>query len=520
MNLTSRELLVILALASTLNATAGAQSEQAGSESSGPFKAPSAEKIYGMESNTPAFNMPNLGIGSAGMPTIDEHEIPSTGSTSLTGPQSESSAGDAPAPTVASDKPAPWYRYMTLGPDLARELQDSERKSLLPIVPTPPNLRATQNKRDSHFVLLRAANNERFGSFQTPYGQLFAKSGVIAFVATSQKVVRIMNLNGREGQMLFKMHNGQLLCIGAGTEMTLAPDLENMTLNAQDGIARRGITRLPKDGPVRLAFSQFSFDSFFELPEMKYFLTTQNKQYIDSLQKIASHLNEIRGVAGFRKAIDPTVIAKKPPAVVIQKSEAVAVVAKQPEATQQKASPPKVSPLSKASGPSEPGIGNRLLALGRKASNQFAETKEKLQALDARTDTRTTPLRSAAVRRTSVRTSSGIASASPAPIIHRAPAAPAVVLAKQSSTDSSLSTDARSKLFLAEIEERKAQKFRKQAKRSQEFVKGGFLTPAQSSKMAAEGKQFEVNAVLAQEKADKLRKEAAQISAKSAETAM
>lgn len=521
----NRALFAVLAVASTLSVAANAQTST--SDGSAPFKAPSSESIYGLDSSKPAFSMPDLnlapGIGAPRMPSIDENEKPSQ-STSLTGPISDSSATAAePQNTVVpGEKPAPWFRYMTLGPDLARELQESERKSLLPIVPTPPNLRATQNKKDTHYVLLRARDNERFGSFQTPYGQLFAKSGVIAFVATSQKVVRILNFNGREGQMLFKMNNGQLLCIGAGTEMTMAPDMENMTLNGQDGLARRGITRLPKDGPLRLAFSQFSFETFFELPEMRYFLTTQNKPYVESLQKLASRINEIRGVEGFRKAIDPTVIAKRPSLITIPKligkPASSAVVAKQAPAPQQ----------PKAKSPAGPGITDKLMALGRKASGQIAETTAKIQTLDARTDeaelsnkiaSRNTS-RSTTSRRQPQRVIPDGVSATAPQMAHRSQAAPAVVLAKQSSTDSNLSAEVRSKLFSAEIEERKVQKFRKQAKRSHEFVKGGFLTPEQSCKMSAEAKQFEIDATLAQEKADKLRAEAVQLSAKPATPTM
>lgn len=530
----NRTLFAVLAVASTLSVAANAQTST--SDGNAPFKAPSSESIYGLDSSsdisTPAFSMPDLnlapGISAPRMPSIDENEKPSQ-STSLTGPISDSpTAPEVQNTAVSGEKPTPWFRYMTLGPDLARELQESERKSLLPIVPTPPNLRATQNKRDTHYVLLRARDNERFGSFQTPYGQLFAKSGVIAFVATSQKVVRILNLNGREGQMLFRMNNGQLLCIGAGTEMTLAPDMENMTLNGQDGLARRGITRLPKDGPLRLAFSQFSFESFFELPEMKYFLTTQNKDYAESLQKVASRINEIRGVAGFRKAIDPTVIAKKPSLISLPKLTAKPVPSVV-VATQQPAPPQNVK------SPAGPGITDKLMALGRKASGQLAETKARIQTLDARTDeaklsnkiaSRNTSRGTVATTTTTITRRSPqvvnarVGSVATTQMAHRSQAAPAVMIAKQSSTDSSLSTEVRSKLFSAEVEERKVQKYRKQAKRSHEFVKGGFLTPEQSCKMSAEAKQFEINATLAQEKADKLRAEAVQLSAKSVPPAM
>lgn len=524
----SRALFAVFAVASTFSVAVNAQTGT--SDASAPFKAPSSESIYGLDSGTPAFSMPDLnlapGIGSPRMPSIDENEKPSQ-STSLTGPGGDSiTAEEIPSTTVPGEKPSPWFRYMTLGPDLARELQESERKSLLPIVPTPPNLRATQNKRDMHYVLLRARDNEHFGSFQTPYGQLFAKSGVVAFVATSQKIVRILNLNGREGQMLFKMNNGQLLCIGAGTEMTLAPDMENMTLNGPDGLARRGITRLPKDGPIRLAFSQFSFESFFELPELKYFLTTQTKPYVESLQKIALRINEIRGVAGFRKAIDPTVIAKKPSLITIPKlppnPATAVVVAKQ--------SPAPDAAQLRGKAPAGQGITDKLLALGRKATSQMAETRAKVQTLDARTD-EANPSKKIAGRTTAIAPStrrppqrmssnSGPTASTQRTTTHRSQGSPAVVIAKQSSTDSTLSTEVRSKLFLAEIEERKAQKFLKQAKRSHEFVKGGFLSPEQAHTMAAEAKQFEINATLAEEKADKLRAEAVQLSAKPAVPAM
>ncbi len=217
---------------------------------------------------------------------------------------------------VSIERTNPWYRYMTLGPDMSRELDECEH-SLLPIIPVPLNIRSgvgDPQKRD-HTVLLRATNNERFSSFSTIYGHLYAKSGVIALVSMSQRVVRICNLNGREGQALFKFPKGQLICLGAGTEMIIAPTLENMSLNVNDGLARRGIVRLSRDGQLQLAFAQFSFESFFELPEVKYFCGTQTQASWAVLQKTAEYLNGVRGTTGFRKAIvmnDKLATAHKP----------------------------------------------------------------------------------------------------------------------------------------------------------------------------------------------------------------
>lgn len=549
-NLQIRNLSFILIALSSLTQASPAQTlfgddtrvERTEKATSETFKVPSTESIYGVPEQSPAFSMPNLNL------TGDRSG--STGTTAT----SSSSLSDAPDSASASvsqealntpvqpvDRPAPWYRYMTLGADLSRELQESERKCLLPIVPTPPNLRAVEQKsrKDCHYVLLRAPNNERYGSYRTIYGHVFAKAGAVVFVANMQQTVRVFNLNGKEGHVLYKMNNGQLLCVGAGTEMVIAPSLENVSLNPPDGLARRGVTRLPKDGQTQLAFSQFSFDSFFELPEMKHFLSTQGSSSVEPLKKIVEQLNAIRGVANFRKGLEAGAVAKKPSAVPIAKAPAQAQPANTIRNQSSSMTPAQMQakiysrvPSSASIAPKAvstqhavvkqdniapredgPGFRAKLRALGQKATDKIAMTHEKLQNLDARTDDAK-----------KLPAAKPIRSAKPAPpVVHtedlltmtprRRPAGSTSqpIIPRMTSDDASLPVDARGKIFSAEIEERKSQKYRKQAKRNYEFAKGGFLSPEQSYKMIAEAKQLEINATLADEKADKFRQEALQL---------
>jgi hypothetical protein len=287
-----------IAAADGLFSAGGSSDPSDSTKGSSPFKMPDIDSVY--DPSAPKFMMPDLGVTpESHAQAPPEHTILDT-------------ASDTPA--LPSEKPEPWYRYMTLGPDLARELKDSEH-SLLPIVPVPLNIRGnSEGANKSHHVLLCAARGERFASFQTMYGHLFAKSEVVCFVSTSRNMVRIYNCNGKEGQVLFKFPDGQLICLGAGTEMLIGPALDKVSLNPNDGIARRGITRLPKDGPRELAFAQFQFESFFEIPELKY-LASRQPQTVAILRQIAGQINAIRGEAGFKKAIvanEHAVVVRKP----------------------------------------------------------------------------------------------------------------------------------------------------------------------------------------------------------------
>lgn len=573
-----------------------------------PFRVPDTNTLY--DKNAPTFAAPTFNFtGNSNDSALHTESLsgPSTNSilSPVGAPPSTSLESSNSLPpdgsTVSgasrqnSERSSPWYRYMTLGPDLARELQESEHL-LLPIAPVPLNIRADNQKRD-HVVLLRASNSERFASFRTAYGHVFAKSNVVVLVSTSQKIVRICNLNGKEGQVLFKLSNGQLICIGAGSEMIIAPGLENISLNANDGLARRGITRLPKDAQLQMAFAQFSFDSFFELPEVKYFRSTLDGASRSSLDSTAAYLDGIRGVTGFRKAIavERLPVARKPapvpekrptPQIVAaterSKNSATAACAGRNAAAEptqpQRPRPTAVSALQSpqnsastntkektAMAPtlekSTSGFSSRIKALG-KIATRFKSTEAHTTEAPAaahrqpvaatakvaltvpagagRNPNTSVPdsdadMKSATVQnmpakagqtgrsnQVSVVRAHTPGSGQPLYVDYDRLAKPKTVTrqARLSSTDPSLSADAKQLLASAEKEERRAIAMRKQVKRNNEFLNSGFLNSTQCQRMSNETSQLNVNAALAEERAANLRKEAMQAAAKPVSPAM
>jgi hypothetical protein len=212
-----------------------------------------------------------------------------------------------------SNKTSAWYKFLDPSLNLARTLGQAERHRLLSIVPMPLDIRGRDKvKSDNRVVLLRADNTADYACFKTIWGSLFGRSGSLILVSSSGLVVRMLNLNGREKDVLFKLPNGQVVTVGPGSEMVVSKELSLYDIGAADGIARRGLSRIMKCSDLQLAFSQFSHASVFELPELKFFTKNQKAADLAPLASTVSRLNEIRGTAGFTQAsAAPTQTAQK-----------------------------------------------------------------------------------------------------------------------------------------------------------------------------------------------------------------
>jgi hypothetical protein len=229
--------------------------------------------------------------------------------------------GFSPFPTqqtqakpASQDRSIAWYKFLDPSLNLSRALAESERKKLLSTVPMPLDIRSgDRRKNDSRVILLRADNNPEYSCFKTICGNLFGRSDVVVLVTYSGSVVRILNLNGKEKDVLFKLPNGQMITVGPGSEMIVAKSLSPHDVNITDGITRRGFTRTMKCSDMQMAFSQFSYQSVFELPELKFFKKYQSAKYNEQLNALVAGIDQIRGTEGFKLAVTPTQkIAQKP----------------------------------------------------------------------------------------------------------------------------------------------------------------------------------------------------------------
>ncbi|MBX9690282.1 MAG: hypothetical protein K2X27_26450, partial [Candidatus Obscuribacterales bacterium] len=245
----------------------------------------------------PFSEMLNSGRAGSGSESIEDFSVAPVGASSAE-PNSE------PA-SISLDNPRAWYKFLEPSLNLARALEESERKRILSVVPMPLNLRKKDNQKEEFRVaLLRAGTEPNYACFKTVYGGLYGRSDAVVLVE-SGKNVRILNLNGKEKDVLFKLSNGQVITIGPGSEMLIGKSLSAHELNAQDAIARRGITKPLKCNELQMSFSQFSYESVMKLPELQFFTKYQKPNYLQALAALIDRINEIRGVNGFRMAISP-----------------------------------------------------------------------------------------------------------------------------------------------------------------------------------------------------------------------
>lgn len=215
---------------------------------------------------------------------------------------SNSSASSLVDTSVGLDRPNAWFKFLDPSLNLSRALEDSERKRILSVVPMPPNLTGDPRKTDKRTTLLRADASSDYACLKTVCGSLFGRSNALILVF-SGKVLRVLNLSGREKDVLFKLHNGQVITVGPGSEMMIAHSLDAHDLVPPDGISRRGITRTMRCSDLQMAFAQFSYPSVFELAELKFFIKNQNPKYLEALRDTVAKLNEIRGTNGFKQAV-------------------------------------------------------------------------------------------------------------------------------------------------------------------------------------------------------------------------
>lgn len=224
---------------------------------------------------------------------------------SFTSPDYQSTKENSSLPeTVVPglDKPKAWYKFLEPSLNLSRTLAESERKRLLSIVPVPLNLRPPTQKQEGRTVLLQAEQKNDYYCFKTIYGSLFARNQALLLVS-SHKLVRILNISGKERDVLFKLANGQVITIGPGSEMVIGKTLTLQEMNWQDGVARRGITAPMKCSELQMGFTQFSYASILALPELKFFCKNQSSEYMQNLTALVDKINEIRGTSGFRTAM-------------------------------------------------------------------------------------------------------------------------------------------------------------------------------------------------------------------------
>lgn len=216
------------------------------------------------------------------------------------------------APAAGLDRPKAWYKFLEPSLNLARSLEESERKRLLSIVPVPLNLlSARPQSSDSRVALLRAGAAADYACFKTICGNLFARSNALLLVVSSSKTVRVLNISAKEKDLLFKLANGQVITIGPGSELIVAKHLLSTDLLAQDNIARRGFTPLMKCSDMSMVFCQFSYESALQTPELKYFIAHQSPDYQKTLKAKIASINEIRGIGGFRSAVEQQALQKK-----------------------------------------------------------------------------------------------------------------------------------------------------------------------------------------------------------------
>lgn len=253
------------------------------------------------QSPADSFSMPSIGGGSP-MAPASSFGASDPLSAPASDPNSSSSNYTEQRCTPAGDSVTAWYKFLEPSLNLARQLE-AQRKKLLSIVPMPLDLRgAAAVKSENRLVLLRAEKSPDYACFKTIYGLLFARSGALVMVATG-KNVRVMNLNGKEKDVLFQLTNGQVITVGPGSEMIISKNLDAHDVNVADSIARRGFTKPMKCNDLQMAFAQFLHSSLFAQPEMHYFLKTQNQTSVDALNSTVAKLNEIRGNTGFKVAL-------------------------------------------------------------------------------------------------------------------------------------------------------------------------------------------------------------------------
>jgi hypothetical protein len=275
----------------------------------GPFRtqSPFSDMLRAPSSGTSPgdnFSAPSMGAGGSPV-TGGGPAFPSMGNSSLDDSNQQSSsasAGTDISNSLGDQRVNAWYKFLEPSLNLSRQLE-SQRKRLLSIVPMPLDLRgAAAVKSDNRFILLRAENSPDYACFKTIYGLVFARAGALAIVTTG-KNVRLMNLNGKEKDVLFQLSNGQVITLGPGSEMVISKYLDNHEVNVPDSIARRGFTKPMRCNDLSMAFSQFSYATLFAVPEMHYFLKTQNKTYVESLNGLVAKLDEIRGTSNFKTAL-------------------------------------------------------------------------------------------------------------------------------------------------------------------------------------------------------------------------
>lgn len=220
------------------------------------------------------------------------------------------------------DRPRAWYKFLEPSLNLARALEESERKRILSVVPVPMNLNGTESRdKQWRVILLRAGSIADYACFKTICGSVFARSGAVLVLSSSAKAVRILNLNGKEKDILFKLSNGQVITVGPGSEMVISKHLSSHDLNIQDSIARRGFTQVMKCNEQNMAFCQYSYETALKVPELKFFFEHQSSEFQKSMNATIAGLNEIRGKNGFKFALSELASANSSKLVLPKKDE-------------------------------------------------------------------------------------------------------------------------------------------------------------------------------------------------------
>ena len=290
----------------------------------------SQEDAAGLTGSNFGSVLPSSNFGGGGMfrarsPFTEKLEQGNSPESNFDAPAATSSS--SPFPTAAAPRAADvnnveraWYKFLDPSLNLSRALEESERKKLLSVVPMPINIRGGDRRSEIRTALLRADAAPDYACFKTVYGSLFGRSNVLV-LTISGRIVRVLNMNGKEKDVLFKLPNGQIITIGPGTEMIISRSLDSQELNMCDGIARRGFSRVMKCADLQMAFCQFSHASAFELPEMRFF--ARNPKNMEPLHATVARLDEVRGKTGFKMALRP---GEKPEPAVVKAASKVAML--------------------------------------------------------------------------------------------------------------------------------------------------------------------------------------------------
>ena len=382
---------ILLALSLQLALSAAVLADESGSSfgnilpqssvgAGGPFRAqsPFSDMLRAPSSaSSPGdnFSAPSMGAGETPV-TGRGPAFPSMGNSSLDdSSQQSSSAGTDISNSLGDQRVNAWYKFLEPSLNLSRQLE-AQRKRLLSIVPMPLDLRgAAAVKSDNRFILLRAANSPDYACFKTIYGLVFARAAALAIVATG-KNVRLMNLNGKEKDVLFQLSNGQVITLGPGSEMVISKYLDNHEVNVPDSIARRGFTKPMRCNDLSMAFSQFSYATLFAVPEMHYFLKTQNQTYVESLNGLVAKLDEIRGTSNFKTALTEEQL--KASRKQLEQNNIASGASKQ----QTVALRPAINASARLSSPNQtpPALDQKSPALKSQANKAAQETKRKENA--------------------------------------------------------------------------------------------------------------------------------------------